>query len=308
MACILVVDDEAVVRQRLEGQLREAGYRVLQAADGREALRVVTEEKPDLVLLDLIMPGYDGMQVLRILKSERDAFMPVIMLTARGDMDSKLQGLKLGADDYLTKPAEPKEILARIEALLRIKRLHEQMEEDRKQQRDTGLVDEKTGLYNAIYLKQRLADEFRRAERYHEPLSCIALRLEETERMLREESEEALRRLAHAIQRGVREFDVAVRQTEDRFVVLLPRTHFAGSVAVAGRLWRLVSEVPLSEGRPKDVARVSMGVSFYPNPQVRTAKQLMDRAIEAQGLASREGCEQICLYQSTAYFYKPEAA
>jgi DNA-binding response OmpR family regulator len=114
---VLVVDDEPQIVAIVRDYLEHAGFAVLAAADGSEALRSVRTGGPDLVILDLGLPGLDGLDVLRSLR--REGALPVIVLTARGEESDKLVGLELGADDYLTKPFSPKELVARVRAVLR---------------------------------------------------------------------------------------------------------------------------------------------------------------------------------------------
>jgi two-component system alkaline phosphatase synthesis response regulator PhoP len=117
MKKILVVDDESGITRLAHDYLAHAGFAVVTAADGPAALRVFRTEKPDLVVLDLGLPGLDGLDVTRALR--KDSNVPVIMLTARGEEADKLVGLELGADDYMTKPFSPRELVARVRALLR---------------------------------------------------------------------------------------------------------------------------------------------------------------------------------------------
>ncbi len=112
-----MADDEPHIRDVLRGYLEAEGFAVVQATDGNETLRVVREHHPDLVLLDVGMPGLDGVEVLRQLRTESDVY--VIMLTARTEEVDKLVGLAVGADDYITKPFSPRELVARIKAVLR---------------------------------------------------------------------------------------------------------------------------------------------------------------------------------------------
>lgn len=114
---ILVVEDELTLRETLEYNLARLGYQVLTAANGFEALALVDAQRPDLVLLDLMLPGLDGFEICRRLRREHS--MPVLMLTARADEIDKVVGLEVGADDYLTKPFSMRELLARVKALLR---------------------------------------------------------------------------------------------------------------------------------------------------------------------------------------------
>lgn len=118
---VLVVEDEPTLLETLAYNLERQGYEVLTAADGPTALKVAREGHPDLILLDIMLPGLDGLEVCRILRQETN--VPILMLTARADEIDKVVGLELGADDYLTKPFHMRELLARVKALLRRVRL-----------------------------------------------------------------------------------------------------------------------------------------------------------------------------------------
>jgi DNA-binding response OmpR family regulator len=115
---ILVVDDEPNIREVVELYLRREGYHVEVTADGAAALRALERKLPDLVILDLMLPEIDGLQIARILR-QGGTDIPIIMLTAKGDESDRIAGLELGADDYVTKPFSPKELVARVKAVLR---------------------------------------------------------------------------------------------------------------------------------------------------------------------------------------------
>ena len=114
---ILVVDDEPQIVRLVRSYLEKDGYRVVIASNGQEALYVVRSEKPDLVILDLLMPQMDGLEFTRRVRQERD--LPIIMLTARVEEVDRILGLEMGADDYITKPFSPREVVARVHAVLR---------------------------------------------------------------------------------------------------------------------------------------------------------------------------------------------
>jgi len=118
---ILVVEDEPALRETLEYNLTRQGYQVYTAADGHTALETARRERPDLILLDLMLPGLDGLEVCRILRQETTT--PILMLTARDEEVDKVVGLEVGADDYVTKPFSMRELLARVKAQLRRVRL-----------------------------------------------------------------------------------------------------------------------------------------------------------------------------------------
>ena len=117
---ILIVDDEAPIREMIAVALEMAGYECLEAGNSQEALAVIVDRKPDLLLLDWMLPGSTGIELARRLKrDELTADIPIIMLTAKGEEDNKIQGLEVGADDYITKPFSPRELVARLKAVLR---------------------------------------------------------------------------------------------------------------------------------------------------------------------------------------------
>jgi DNA-binding response OmpR family regulator len=116
-AKVLVVDDEPTVREVVAGYLRRDGHQVFEAADGTTALQVIDSEPPDLIVLDMMLPGVNGLDVLRRVRSTSD--VPVIMLTARSEESDRVAGLELGADDYVVKPFSPRELAARVNGVLR---------------------------------------------------------------------------------------------------------------------------------------------------------------------------------------------
>jgi len=117
MEKILVADDEQLMRQLVVDFLKPEGYEIIQAADGKQALELYTEHHPDLVLLDVMMPGYDGWTVCREIR--RESSIPIMMITAKGEEIDQLFAYDLGVDEYITKPFSPKILIAKIKAVLR---------------------------------------------------------------------------------------------------------------------------------------------------------------------------------------------
>ena len=117
---VLIVDDEAPIREMIAVALEMADYDYLEAADAREAHALIIDKQPDMILLDWMLPGTSGVELARRLKKEEaTADIPIIMLTAKVEEDNKIQGLEVGADDYITKPFSPRELVARLKAVLR---------------------------------------------------------------------------------------------------------------------------------------------------------------------------------------------
>jgi DNA-binding response OmpR family regulator len=135
---ILVVDDESVLVETIAYNLEQAGYQVMTASDGVSALEIAHSELPELIILDVMLPGMDGLEICRQLRRENStATIPIIMLTAKGDEIDKVVGLEVGADDYVTKPFGRRELLARVRALLR-RADYPSNNDERAQQADTA--------------------------------------------------------------------------------------------------------------------------------------------------------------------------
>ena len=124
--CILVVDDEEDILELVRYNLAREGYRIVRATSGEKCLKEARSEKPDLIVLDLMLPGIDGLEVAKILKSDsKTLHVPIIMLTAKGEEADIVTGLELGADDYITKPFSPRILVARVRAVIRRKKKEE---------------------------------------------------------------------------------------------------------------------------------------------------------------------------------------
>jgi two-component system cell cycle response regulator len=308
---IVVADDDRLTRDLLAGMLRSHGYVVETVADGQAAVERVARGGVDLVLLDILMPRLSGLEACRLLKGmSSEAFMPVLLVTVKTDTASRVEGLKIGADDYVCKPFDERELIARVEAMLRIKKLHDHVAEARARLEQLSMHDDLTGLYNYRYLHARLNEEFKRAERYHEPLACLVIDIDRLQSHNdaggRQHGDQVIKGVAEAIRRGVREVDVVARFGGDEFLVVLPNTHFAGSVTVAERIWREVGERVTHSDHSKPLPMtLSVGVALYPSRDVRTKDALLRAADTALNFAKKEGGNRICVYQQQNQLYTP---
>jgi two-component system cell cycle response regulator len=290
--------------------LRANAYEVEVVADGQEAVERVAKGNADLVLLDIMMPRLNGFEACRLIKGmTTDAFLPVLLVTVKTDPQSRVEGLKIGADDYVCKPFEEGELLARVQAMLRIKRLYDEMQDARARLERVSVHDELTGLYNYRYLHTRLSQEFKRAERSHEPLACGVVDVDRlrtwNERGGRPFGDMILRASAELIKRSVREADIVVRYGGDEFLMLLPSTHFAGSVSVAERIWKemgMRSWGPVAAG---ERVTLSMGIAAYPSRDVRTKESLLKAAEAALHRAKRDGMNRLCVFQQESLVFSP---
>ncbi|WP_437818711.1 diguanylate cyclase [Sorangium sp. So ce1078] len=309
-ARIVVADDDRLARQMLVSILQKAGFQVEAVDDGQEAIELIGRGGVDLALLDIVMPRLTGLEACRLLKSmTAETFLPVVLVTVKADTASRVEGLKIGADDYVCKPFEEEELLARVAAMLRIKRLHDHIAAQRAYLEQLSIHDEMTGLYNYRYLFTRLNEEFKRAERYHEPFACVLVDIDRLKAMNdiggRTLGDAVIRRVADGIRRSVREVDVVARYGGEEFLIVLPSTHFAGSLTVAERIWREASGNPVEFGGASRPCSVSIGVSLYPSRDVRSKDALIRAAESALNQAKREGGNRICVFQQHGQIYTP---
>jgi diguanylate cyclase (GGDEF)-like protein len=310
---IVLADDDRLTREAVSTVLRAHGYAVDSLGDGQAAVERVARGGVDLVLLDILMPRLSGLEACRLIKGmTSDSFLPVVLLTVKTDSASRVEGLKIGADDYVCKPFDERELIARVEAMLRIKKLHDHVAEAKAKLEQLSMHDELTGLYNYRYLHPRMNEEFKRAERYHDPLACLVIDIDRLQAHNdgggRAHGDKVIRSVAESLRRSVREVDVVARFGGDEFLVLLPSTHFAGSVTVAERIWRDVVETPVTSDLPEPApVTLSVGVALFPSRDVRTKDQLLRAADTALNHAKREGKNRVCVYQQQGQLYTPVA-
>jgi two-component system cell cycle response regulator len=315
---ILVVDDSKTQLDWVQQVLVREGFDVQTAIDGKEAIRKVRTEPPDLVLLDMVLPDMDGLEVLRIIKARtEDHFVPVIILSVKADLDSKVAGLRIGADDFLAKPFAEAELLARCAAMLRIKKLQDELHVTRKKLEEQSITDALTGLRNRRFFDERLHEEFGRAQRYSDPVSLIMLDLDHfkrvNDRFGHQTGDLVLRESAGLLRGSLRDPDIPARYGGEEFAVILPKTHVQGALAVAERVWRAignkvfrhsVGDGPGSAPPVELRVTVSIGIAFFPSKDITTADLLVKFADEALYQAKNSGRNSICLYQAQAYKYE----
>ena len=305
-----MVDDTRAALDHVVSLLLARGFDAEGADGGAAALKRVKAERFDLVICDVVMPGVGGLELLRLLKERPadDDFLPVMLTSVKGDVESKVQGLRLGADDYLPKPFDDEELVARAEALLRIKRLQDDVREKKRDLERLSVTDGLTGLYNHRWLQGRLKEEFRRAQRYGDPLALILLDLDHFKQVNDKHGhlvgDQVLRELAEVLQRSVRETDLVARYGGEEFVVLLPRTAVSGALTVAERI-RAETGAFAFAGERALRCTTSSGIAAIPSRQVTSAELLLRFADEALYRAKQDGRDRVVIYQSSWF---PEAA
>jgi two-component system, cell cycle response regulator len=277
---VLVVDDDEHTRTLLSDLCTSQGFRVLTAADGVEAYQLASKEKPDLVLLDLMMPKRDGFSVLASMR-ENTALkeIPVIILTAMGDLDGKIRGMELGADDYVTKPFKLIELQTRITSALTVREYRQRLAAAEEELAQFRALDPVTGAATYSQLKASLDGELARSRRYGRPLSTLLFGFDDYPglryRLGRDGCDAYLARVATEVRKALRGADRLFRVDADEFVVLLPETNGPASRLTAERLLKLLSAPPTDT---QSASVIRCGGATFPSERVRTSEDLLREA------------------------------
>jgi diguanylate cyclase (GGDEF)-like protein len=239
---VLIADDDGVTRAMVSSWLQRAGYDVVIARDGDEALEVATAQLPDLLLVDVTMPGLDGYEVCRAVQSASAVPPPVIFLTAHAHTDARVAGLDAGAVDYVVKPFDMAELIARVRAALRTKALRDGFIQQ-------ATRDGLTGLPNRREIDTQMAAAVGLAQRYDRPLACLMLDIDHfkqiNDRFGHAAGDEVLRQAAARITSVCRASDVVGRYGGEEFALVLPETTGLDSVTTGDKLRRVLSEVAI---------------------------------------------------------------
>ena len=298
MARILIVDDSRLIAHVAKTILTKQGHEVILAQDGLAGLQAAKSEHPDLILLDLIMPVMDGYQVCQGLKGEDSTKeIPIIMLTSKAEPADKVKGLELGALDYVVKPFDEGELIARVNIQLRLKQLYEALQEKNRQLRELANRDGLTGLYNHRYFHEQLSKDFLRAKRYHESLSCILLDIDYFKKFNdtygHQTGDIVLSTLGQVIRDSIRDSDFAARYGGEEFALVLYHADRPTAVNVAERLRQMVEHC---EVRDKDHVlhvTISLGVATFPHEQISNPKQIVECADKALYKAKENGRNRV---------------
>jgi diguanylate cyclase (GGDEF)-like protein len=310
---ILVVDDHEDNIELLRARLEARGYEVFGANDGQAALDQVEKVCPDLILLDVMMPKMDGMEVVRRLKANENLpFIPVIMQTALDSTENKVEGLDAGADDYITKPIDFAELKARLRSMLRIKRLQEELEEREKELlemnerlRFMSLTDGLTGLDNRRHLNDRIEEMFQHAQRLNEPFSVVMCDLDKFKSVNdtygHQAGDEVLKQLADILKEEAREIDRVGRYGGEEFLLLLPGTVLDAAVTFAERVRKHVERHTFTFPGGSTKRTASFGVAGWPHPKIDDSDSLVRMADDALYVAKETGRNRVIRFDSDEF-------
>ncbi len=296
IACVLLVDDDHTMLSVLVEQVRACGYQAFAAATFGDALQLFRARRPDLVLLDVMMPTLDGYKLARMLKQESSGFVPIILLTALGDIDSKRRGMAAGADDFLTKPVGQVELEIRLASMLRIKTLTDEIHAANTKLAEIAVTDPLTGICNRRALYEQLAREFERSKRHGHPFSVFLMDIDHFKNVNdtfgHGVGDRVLVSVASALSETIRSTDSVGRYGGEEFVVLAPETSSAQARLLGERLRCQVAQVT---GAEPDAPEVTISVGIASSDVVRVSRfdemlELADNALYEAKDAGRNRC------------------
>jgi two-component system cell cycle response regulator len=295
---IAIVDDDAAIRRLLKFYMARAGYETVECTTGEEARQMLATEEWDLAILDRRLPDMDGVVLAHELRSNRDLRARyVIMLTGEDDQEAKVEGLELGADDYITKPFQYPELLARIRAGKRIVELQKELIDANKRLELLSITDGLTRLYNHRYFQDELARAFEESMRYDRPLSLAIVDIDFFKKVNdtygHAVGDEVLKCVSNVFKESVRATDLVARYGGEEFAVMMPETELDDAITFAEKIRSIVeSTVADTQAGPLQVT-VSIGVSAAPRTKARSAKELVIHADKALYRAKKNGRNRI---------------
>jgi two-component system cell cycle response regulator len=295
---IAIVDDDAAIRRLVRLFLRRAGYDTLECTTGDEARAALQSEPWDLVILDRRLPDMDGVVLAQELKGKPEfRTRYIIMLTGEDEQEDKVEGLELGADDYITKPFQYPELLARIRAGKRIVDLQKELLETNKRLELLSITDGLTKLHNHRYFQDELARAFEESQRYERPLALAMIDIDFFKKINdtygHAVGDDVLKRAAALYRHSVRSTDLVARYGGEEFAVMMPETSLQDGIAFAEKIRQLIESSPLETQAGPVTATVSVGVASVPHSRIHTAKELIVAADKALYRAKRNGRNQV---------------
>jgi len=297
---VLIIDDSEAVRERIIKTLEsfELFGRYYEAEDGLEGFKKLLSSPVDIILCDLEMPRIDGFKFLSMLKSRPDLQdVPVIILTGMNDRERKIKGLEQGASDYITKPFDPEELVARVNVHLKIKHLQDDLRRSNELLLELSNTDHLTGLFNRRYLMEALDKEVQRSVRKGGALSMIIVDIDHFKKVNDTfghlQGDVVLQKVALNLQKELRSYDIAARYGGEEFIAVLPDANLKEALFVAERIRISIQEGNFSGTLSPLSLTVSLGVATFPAPDCTTVDDFIKLADDALYRAKTNGRNRV---------------
>jgi len=292
---VLIIDDEQANIRLLEAILKPAAYNTISVDNGMEGIELAQTETPDIILLDIMMPDLDGYQVTTKLKADPlTRNIPIVLITALESVDDKIRGIESGADDFLSKPVNSCELLARMRAVRQRMEIQLQMENRVREATLQAITDPLTGLYNRQYMKHDMERHMLRARRYEQPMSLFFIDVDNFKHINdthgHASGDNVLKQLSRCFKGSLRGSDMIARYGGDEFIAILPGTNHEAAMCVAEKLRLEVTKLnfDMSGG-----CKVTISIGLTEMGQDEDFKKMIERADMALYQAKSAGRNRV---------------
>ena len=301
---VLIVEDDRVSRNLLSRTLTKLDYQVIEARNGFEAWEILQKKPIQLVITDWLMPEMDGLELTRAIReSDSPNYIYVVILTSQEGIDNVIGGLDAGADDYLVKPFNPRELSARLKIGERVLDLEQRLKGAHEKMRDLAMHYELTGLWNRRAIYSHAVAELEHTEREKLTLCITMLDIDHfksvNDRFGHLVGDQALKMVADTLKKNVRQYDRVGRWGGEEFIIVLPTTTLEEAAEIAERLRVKVAlaKLPLEITNEDTLQiQVSLGVACVEGGNSIDLDTLVDRADEMLYQAKEKGRNQVCVY------------
>jgi diguanylate cyclase (GGDEF)-like protein len=297
---VLIIDDSVTVREQIIRTLESFNLftRYYEAEDGLEGFKKLLSSPVDIILCDLEMPRIDGFKFLSMLKARPDLQdVPVIILTGMNDRERKIKGLEQGASDYITKPFDPEELVARVKVHLKIKKLQDELKRSNELLLELSNTDHLTGLFNRRYMMEALDKEVQRSTRKGGNLSLILLDIDHFKQVNDTfghlQGDVVLQKVALQLQKELRSYDCAARYGGEEFVAILPDSSLKEAVFVADRIRLAIQGTRFSGALATLNLTASLGVACFSVDVAQTVDGFIKLADDALYRAKANGRNRV---------------
>ena len=298
---VVVVDDDDMSRRLVGKALEYEGFQVRLAESGAQGLQILNEWHPHLVLLDVNMPNLNGLETLAKLRAHENEYVSVMFVSANSKTEDVIRGLDAGADDYVCKPFEVMELLARVRAQLRIKDLNDSLKRANDRLKELVDIDDLTGLFNMRSLYKRLDYELDRARRYNRSLSVLMMDLDNFKQVNDKHDHLfgsfVIKEVGKMIRENIRKVDFAARYGGDEYLVVLTEISLEGATTFANRLRSKIEEATYTNEFYTMRLTASLGLAIAnPNQNEVDARALVRYADRALYKAKENGRNRVEIF------------
>ena len=311
---LLIVDDSPTIRQVIKDAVTANGMfsTILEANDGMEALKLFSSNKIDFIVTDVMMPRLDGYKFISTIKnSELGRDIPVIMLSAsRKEFVDKLKGFNIGASDYIIKPFDGSELLARINVFLKIQELQNELKKKNALLEQLSITDTLTGLYNRRYFYDHIGTHSAKVKRHPAHFGCLMVDIDHFKSINdtygHDVGDKVLKRVSGIMTREMRSGEVLARFGGEEFVACLCEANEKEAIVAAERMRKAVENANLTEDDNPVKLTISIGVVIYPQQGLENSDNVIKAADEALYHAKETGRNKVVIYSKSIVLSKNE--